>query len=76
MGPIGSGVGGGRGASSYFNKNGGPMGSAGNNGLPVIQPKGGLSSNNLGSYANGVNKNSAIGNRNHPPGIGSGGPGA
>jgi len=65
MGPIGSGVGGNRGASSYFNKNGGPMGSAGGNGLPVIQPKGGISSNNLGSYG-GLNKNSAIGNRSKP----------
>lgn len=58
-----------RGPSSYFNKNGGPMGSAhGNNGLPTINnTKGGIIPNNnmsgsggLGSYSN-FNKNSAIG---------------
>ena len=58
-----------RGPSSYFNKNGGPMGSAhgNNNGLPTINnPKGGIIPNNmsgsggLGSYSN-FNKNSAIG---------------
>lgn len=38
MGPIGSG--GVRGPSSYFNKNGGPMGSSGGNGLPTVSSKG------------------------------------
>ena len=57
-----------RGASSYFNKQGGPMGSAGGNtGLPSLNnTKGGVAANNqsqgLGSYGGGgYNKNSAVG---------------
>ena len=61
-----------RGASSYFNKNGGPMGSAGgNSGLPSLNnTKGGVAANNqsqgLGSYGGGgglggYNKNSGGG---------------
>lgn len=61
-----------RGASSYFNKNGGPMGSAGGNtGLPSLNnTKGGVVANNqsqgLGSYGGagplgGYNKPAAIG---------------
>jgi len=61
-----------RGASSYFNKNGGPMGSSGGNtGLPSLNnTKGGVVANNqsagLGSYGGagalgGYNKNSALG---------------
>lgn len=49
-----------RGSSSYFNKNGGPMGSAhGNQGLPSIGSKGGMGYNQntngnvLGSYGSG-----------------------
>jgi len=62
MGPIGSG-------NSYFNKNGGPMGSSGG-GLPSLNSKGGVASN--GAYGGGVgfNKNSAIGgNRTKMPGL-------
>lgn len=61
-----------RGASSYFSKGGGPMGSAaGNTGLPALSnTKGGVAANNatpgLGSYGGpgglgGYNKNSAVG---------------
>jgi hypothetical protein len=52
MGSIGSGAN--RGPSSYFNKNGGPMGSSGGSGLPALNSRG----------APGIQKNSAIGNRN------------
>ena len=56
MGPASGGAG--RGASSYFNKNSGPMGSSGgaSGGLPTINNKGGIASN-MGT----INKNSAIG---------------
>jgi len=54
MGTIGA-KNGNRGASSYFNKNGGPMGSSGgNSGLPALNStKGGVANNSqgLGSYA-------------------------
>mmetsp|Transcript_6722 Transcript_6722/g.11282 ORF Transcript_6722/g.11282 Transcript_6722/m.11282 type:complete len:379 (+) Transcript_6722:280-1416(+) len=68
MVPIGSGIGN-RGASSYFNKNGGPMGSAGG-ALPSLNQKGGISQNTFGSYGGSAfNKNSAIGgNRAKQPG--------
>jgi hypothetical protein len=78
VGAIG-GKNGNRGASSYFSKGGGPMGSAGGNtGLPSLSnTKGGIASNSqapgLGSYGGsgglgGYNKGSAAGGTN------SGGP--
>ena len=62
-----------RGASSYFNKNGGPMGSAGgNSGLPALNStKGGVVANNqsqgLGSYGGG----GGMGGYNKSPGLGA-----
>ena len=63
-----------RGASSYFNKNGGPMGSAGGNpGLPSLNnTKGGVAANSqsqgLGSYAAG----GGLGGYGKGPGLGGG----
>ena len=72
MGTIGGKNTANRGASSYFNKNGGPMGSSGGNtGLPALGgPKSGVGANSqtvgLGSYGSG----GGIGGYNKPTGMG------
>lgn len=45
-----------RGPSSYFNKNGGPMGSSGGGGLPNVASRGapGLQKNSRGGFGMGL----------------------